>query len=246
MNDGPYQALQTVAMGLVIVFVDAGRGGWDWVADPLGWILVLAGLAPLRDRLPSRDGLLWLGAACLALSVFVFPPTSVANVEESLGWAFSLPTLVFCFVLCDALADVLTGSLATVFTTLRTLFLVVAVLPVLVFGASWGGLTIPTAVLAVGVNVALVLALWQASSAERQPDQPSGRRDEQPRGEREQRRERGHAKAADDARHGEDKPRSGASRAQDATGRLPRQVTGEEVLEKVRRRRRARRQDSDL
>ena len=41
-------ALQTVAMGLVLVFLDVQPSGWDWIPDPLGWVLVLLGLSGLK------------------------------------------------------------------------------------------------------------------------------------------------------------------------------------------------------
>ena len=40
-------------MGLVIVFLAARFGGYDALPDPVGWGLVVAGLLPLRRRLPS-------------------------------------------------------------------------------------------------------------------------------------------------------------------------------------------------
>jgi hypothetical protein len=49
--------LQKVAMGLVIVLVDAFFGGYDAVPDPVGWAMVLAGVLPLRARLDGGFGL---------------------------------------------------------------------------------------------------------------------------------------------------------------------------------------------
>ena len=49
-------------MGLVIVVVSARFGGYDALADPVGWALVVAGLLPLRTGLP-------LGGWALAFAV---------------------------------------------------------------------------------------------------------------------------------------------------------------------------------
>jgi hypothetical protein len=46
-------ALQTVAMGLVLVFLDVQPSGWGWIPGPLGWVLVLLGLSGLKELLPS-------------------------------------------------------------------------------------------------------------------------------------------------------------------------------------------------
>ena len=92
-------------MGLVIVFLDVGSGGWDWIADPFGWVLVLFGLAPLKERLPAHRGAVVSAWVCLVVSVIILPPDSVDTIDPTLGWLFSLPTIAFCFVLCDALDD---------------------------------------------------------------------------------------------------------------------------------------------
>lgn len=155
-------ALQTVAMGLVVVFLDAGSGGLDWVADPVGWILVLLGLSPLKEHLAGHQGLTVTAWICFVVSVLIWPPSSVAHLDESLGWLFSVPTIAFCFLLADAVMDVTSGGLRSWLSLLRGLFVLVGVLPVLLYGAGWERLEVPAAVLAVVANVALVLALWQA------------------------------------------------------------------------------------
>ena len=116
-------------MGLVIVFLDVAPGGWDWIADPLGWVLVLMGLSPLKELVPGHVGIVVSAWVCLVVSVLVFPPDSVATLDPSLGWLFSLPTIGFCFLLSDALADCTPDSLAVRFRWLRAAFVVVGVLP---------------------------------------------------------------------------------------------------------------------
>lgn len=156
------KSLQTVAMGLVIVFVDAGSGGWDWVPDPLGWILVLLGLPPLKERLPAYPGVLGSAWVCLVVSVLTLAPDSVDTIAPALGWLFSVPTLAFCFLLCDSLADIVDGSLALRLKVLRFVFVVVGVLPGVVYLAGFEWLTIPAAVIAVLANITLVLSVWAA------------------------------------------------------------------------------------
>ena len=99
---------------------------------------------------------------CFVVSVLIWPPSSVAHLDESLGWVFSVPTIAFCFLLADAVMDVTSGGLRTWLSLLRGLFVLVGVLPVVLYGAGWEWLEVPAAVLAVVANVALVLALWQA------------------------------------------------------------------------------------
>jgi hypothetical protein len=164
-------SLQAVAMGLVIVFLDVGPGGWDWIADPIGWVLLLIGLSPLKERVPNQTGLVVAGWVCLVVSVLVFLPDSVATLAPFLGWLFSLPTIGFCFLLCDSLEESTPASLAVRFRWLRWAFVVVAVLPFLVFVVGWEWLTIPTAVVAVLTNIVMVFTVWAAGDDDEQ-DEP--------------------------------------------------------------------------
>ena len=126
--------LQKVAMGLVIVLVDAFFAGYDAVPDPVGWAMVLAGLLPLRPRLDGGSGLVDGGRACASWSRWRPTPRRCPSLlDESGGWALSLPQLAFSFMLCSALAPV-SGWLAGRFALLRWVFVAVAVGPVLVFG----------------------------------------------------------------------------------------------------------------
>jgi hypothetical protein len=156
--------LQSVAMGLVIVFLDVGSNGWDWIVDPFGWVLLLLGLHPLREVLPSHKPVVVSAWVCLAVSVLIFPPDSVDAIDPSLGWLFSLPTVAFCFLLCDSLADVEDSSVAARFRWLRAAFVVVALLPALIYLVGWSWLTLPTAGAAVLTNIVLVIWLWSAGA----------------------------------------------------------------------------------
>ncbi|HET6987607.1 MAG TPA: hypothetical protein VFI00_13370 [Kribbella sp.] len=80
--------LQAVAMGLVIVLLTVPVHGYDVLADPFGWVLVLVGLASLP--VPVRDTLRRLAAVSLVVSVVVWVPAArhVLNVTDlALAWA---------------------------------------------------------------------------------------------------------------------------------------------------------------
>jgi hypothetical protein len=219
--------VQTVAMGLLIVVLDVPPSGWDWIADPLGWVLVLLGLSAVRDEVPNHRGLSITAWVCLVVSVLIYPPGSVATLDDTLGWVFSVPTVVWCFLMSDALHDVAHGGRRLTLLWLRNLFALVAVLPLLVYLAALDRLTAPTAVLAVGANVALLYLLWTTPEEDGEPAaQTTAGADgaARPRpwqtpervAEREQRKRQGR-----EGRRGNDQ-----------------QVTGAEVVEKVRKRRR--------
>jgi hypothetical protein len=154
--------LQKVAMGLVIVLVDAFFGGYDAVPDPVGWGMVIAGLLPLRPRLESGSGLVMLAGLCLLVSVVTYPPAVTDLLDESGGWALSLPQIAFSFLLSTDLAR-LVDRLSSRFLTLRWLFLALAAGPVLVFGGDVEALRSPIALLGVGANLYLVYLLFRAS-----------------------------------------------------------------------------------
>ena len=158
------RSLQTVAMGLVIVFLDVGSDGWDWVADPVGWILVLVGLAPLKERLRGYAALVVVAWACLAVSVLTLPPDSIDSIMPTLGWLFSLPTIAFAALLCGSLAAATDGSRSVWFRSLGGFFVIVAVLPAVVYLVGLDWLKVPAAVAAVLANVALVISTWGAGA----------------------------------------------------------------------------------
>ncbi len=148
-------------MGLVIVLVDALFGGYDGVPDPLGWVLVLAGLLPLRDLLRTA-ALLPTAVACLLVSVATYPPAVADPLSDPSGWALSLPQLAFGFLLCTALAPH-TDRFAGRFRLVRWLLVVLALGPVLVLGGGVEVLRQPLAFLVVAVQVYLVYLLFRCS-----------------------------------------------------------------------------------
>lgn len=149
-------------MGLVIVLVDAFFGGYDAVPDPVGWAMVIAGLLPLRTRLDSGSGLVMLAGLCLVVSAATYPPQVSGLLDESGGWALSLPQLAFSFLLCTSLAP-LAGPFEGRFALLRWAFVAAAVGPVLVFGGGVEVLRSPVALLVVAANIYLVYLLFRTS-----------------------------------------------------------------------------------
>jgi hypothetical protein len=158
--------LQKVAMGLVIVVVSARFGGYDALADPAGWALVVAGLLPLRTGLPLGGWTLALAVVAGLVAVPLWLPVIADRVSASGQWGAGLPQTLCCLVLCIGLAQVAdrAGDLeAARFGLLRWAFVVVAAGPVLVYGGGLDVLAAPLAVLAVLTNVALVYYLFRVS-----------------------------------------------------------------------------------
>lgn len=153
-------------MGLVIVFLSARFAGYDALPDPIGWGLATAGLVPLRARLPQGGSLLTLAAIAGVVSV----PLVVPDVNEALTpsgqWAVGTPQTVFCLLLCislAALAERAGEPEANRFGLLRTAYIAVLVLPVLVYGGGVDVLETPMAVLSVLSNVVLVYYTFKVS-----------------------------------------------------------------------------------
>jgi len=137
--------LQALALGLVVVGLRAAVGGFDLLADPLGWLLVLAGLVAVP---------LWVPAVAEAL----------LDADSALAWAANLPQLTATAGIGWALgeaavADGDTGARAWL-ATAATLVAVAAVLPVLVFGGGLTALEVPTYVAAALSLLLLVVLLF--------------------------------------------------------------------------------------
>jgi hypothetical protein len=167
--------LQKVAMGLVIVFLTARFAGYDALPDPVGWGLAIAGLVPLRSRIPQGGSLLTLAAIAGVASV----PLVVPDVNEALtpagAWGAGIPQTAFCLLLCVSLATLAERAgepEATRFALLRTAYVAVLALPVLVYGGGVDALATPTAVLAVLCNVALVYYTFKVSRRPYVTDDP--------------------------------------------------------------------------
>jgi hypothetical protein len=153
-------------MGLVIVFLSARFAGYDALPDPLGWGLVLAGLLPVRARVPHGGTLVTLAALAGVLSVPLVLPGIDGRLTPSGQWGVGIPQTVFCLLLCTSLATQTERAgepEARRLGLLRTVYAVVLVLPVLVYGGRVDVLAVPMAVLSVLANVALVYYLFKLS-----------------------------------------------------------------------------------
>jgi hypothetical protein len=183
--------LRYLAMGLVIVFLRADFGGYDALADPVGWGLVIWSLWGLRGRLANTDVLLWVASLALVASLATYPPAVSDRLTASGQWGVSLPQIAFCLVLCGSLAtwtrsSVAPGAEAGPATTratgrarwldlLRWVYVAVAVGPVVVFGGGVEQLTAAVAVLSVVANLALVYLTFAVSGPLRRAE-PDGDR----------------------------------------------------------------------
>jgi hypothetical protein len=159
--------LQSIAMGYVFIALYARFGGYDAYADPVGWALVLYGVYRLPADLERRGALLALGWLAALVSVPLWLPAVVDALEDgdpSLGWAVELPEFGFGVLLCHTLARAALAEdeprAAAWLRILSTGFVVVAVLPVLVFGAGIDELADTAGVAVQVVRVALIWLLF--------------------------------------------------------------------------------------
>ena len=153
-------------MGLVIVFLTARFAGYDALPDPVGWGLAVAGLVPLRNRLPQGDSLLALAVIAGLVSVPLVVPSLNDRLSPSGQWGVGVPQTAFCLLLSISLATLAERAgdrEAARFGLLRTAYIVVLFLPVLVYGGGVKELAIPTALLSVVSNVALVYYTFKVS-----------------------------------------------------------------------------------
>ncbi|MCR6032661.1 hypothetical protein GGQ22_14630 [Nocardioides sp. zg-579] len=157
--------LQSVAMGLLVVGLTARFGEYDGLPDPLGWVLVLVGVARFPADLERRTVLLGLAALAGLVAVPLWVPAvaeALEDVDASLAWALTLPQLGFVGLLCHVLAARATAAAdlpaARRLRLAVTLTAVVAALPVLVLGAGVEALATAAAALAV---LTLLFVIWQ-------------------------------------------------------------------------------------
>lgn len=155
--------LQSVAMGLVIVVLVAKFDGYDALADPVGWLLVIWGVRRMADS--SSLLTLALGALLVAGAVW-FPATQdlLDRSDPSLRWAVNLPQVLFFVLLCRQLAALAGGagdqSARAWLRTTMLLNVVLAVAPVLVFAASADDLMTSVHTAAAGVVLLLIVLLF--------------------------------------------------------------------------------------
>lgn len=142
--------LPWIATGLVIVAVTVDVGGYDLLANPLGWVLVLYGWSALPPSLELRTALRWLAALALVVAAVIWVPAGLERMQDAdaaLRWTADLPQIGFAAALAHTLT-IAAGRAgdrraATWWSLARTVTVAVGALPVLIFG---GGLTSLSAV----------------------------------------------------------------------------------------------------
>ena len=161
--------LQSIAMGLVIVALGAKVGGYDLLADPVGWLLVLRGTRRLPRAVQWADGLVLLAWLALAVSVPLWFPSVVetlSDTDDSLLWAVNLPQVAFAAATCTALArtasDAGERSAASWLKTAGTLTLAAGVLPIFVYVAD-PDLLVPMLLIALVAIVMVIVLLFRYS-----------------------------------------------------------------------------------
>jgi hypothetical protein len=162
--------LQSVAMGCVFVALYARIGGYDAYADPFGWLLVVLGVRRLPSDTPRRGSMLGTGIVALLVSVPLWLPVvrdGLADLDASLGWAVGLPAFACLAVLCHGLAEAADAAddpqPGRRLRLVRTAVVVVALLPVLVFGAGIDDLASTASLASSALYVALVWLLFSYS-----------------------------------------------------------------------------------
>lgn len=98
--------LPWIAMGILIVALSAQVNGFDLLADPVGWVLVLYGV-DRHGRHPWRGAVVWLTVLAIVVSCFLWFPgfaDALADRDMSLVWAASLPEIALIATLCAGFA----------------------------------------------------------------------------------------------------------------------------------------------
>jgi hypothetical protein len=166
----PVRPLQAIAMGVVVLLLVVPAGGFDLLADPLGWLLVLLGVRDLPRETPLWGALRATTVVAALASVPLWVPAVIEALEdadESLAWAANLPRLAFFVVLGLALAGAATAAgdrvAATCWRLVAAGGVVVVLLPALVFGGGLDQLDDAAgAAVALVPTVVVVLGFWHA------------------------------------------------------------------------------------
>jgi len=161
--------LQKVAMGLVIVIVDARFEDFDAVPDVLGWVVALVGLRDLRERLDGVGWLLFAAAMSTAVAGAELWPGAMDSLDKSTGWFLSLPQLLFSVLMCQAmtvLAEVDDPATARRFGWLRWVFGALMLAPAVGYGGGVEAVVKGGELVTIAANVYLVYLLFKVS---RQP-----------------------------------------------------------------------------
>lgn len=155
-------------MGLVVVILTASVNGYDLIADPVGWVLVIVGLSSLP--VSQRGTLQGLATVSLVVSVPVWVPSARADLnltDSSLAWAASIPEILTVVLLAHALGEVAGSagdrSARSWLLTVRLLLAVDLLLPPVVLGGGMRTLLLVTAVFSNLSLLLLVVLLFRYS-----------------------------------------------------------------------------------
>ena len=169
--------LQPIAMGLLLILVRAGR--FDFLPDPLGWLIVLAGVSVLPATIERRSLLLGLAGLAGAISVPLWWPDwseALSDGDPSLWWAVNLPQVLFVLLLglslMAAAKEAGDTAAARWWQLVATLATLAALLPVVVFGGGVDALEVPTYAVATATLLAVVvLCFTHAARAWARPEE---------------------------------------------------------------------------
>lgn len=76
-GDDRMRPLTLVVLGFLLVIADFSIDGFDLLPDPIGWLLVVLGLAPLRDRHAGFTAAYWAAIVLVPLSLLLFSSTDL-------------------------------------------------------------------------------------------------------------------------------------------------------------------------
>lgn len=165
--------LQKIAMGLVIVVANAyfpahPHPAWkvyDGLPDPLGWILVIAGIAALH-RLRPLETVRWLAVVAAVVSVPMWVPQLNHQLDTSGEWFASMPQTLCCLFLAREIG--MAGAreqprdayVAKRFGLLTWAFAIMVLLPVVALGGGVEELENPTVIFSAIINIAFIFYLF--------------------------------------------------------------------------------------
>jgi hypothetical protein len=172
--------LQRIAMGLVIVFGTAKfpahpHPDWryyDGLVDPVGWVLVLAGVLALSREVDGFEAIRWPAWTAAVVSVPIWFPQLTHRIGDSGLWALSLPQLAFCLLMARAVAERATLEhppdtyVTKRFGLLMWAFAVAAMLPPIAIGGNVTALDNTTIAFNYVVDIAFVYYLFRVHRRE--------------------------------------------------------------------------------
>lgn len=156
--------LQSIAMGLLVVALSAPvGGGYDVLADPLGWVLVLLGVRALPE---GRGLLAALGGIALVVATALWFPAvrePLVGGDPALTWGVNLPQAAFTAALLWTLrAGARAGGDVRArnwLTTALAAVVVTALAPAVVFGGGQGDTAALAGATYVAAGFAIVLVI---------------------------------------------------------------------------------------